>query len=50
MAAVAEVRDYLTAAENRGDHGEVVEVAGRLPRVVGDKHVIRLQSLGRDFS
>jgi hypothetical protein len=50
VAAIAEIGSERTVVENRGDHGEVIEVTGRLLRVVGNHHIARLQSLGRDLA
>ena len=47
MAAVAEEGDDLAFAEDGRHHGEVVEVARGLPRVVGNERVARFQGLDR---
>src|SRR5215208_1889368 len=50
VAAIAEVRDDIPVAEDRGDHGEVVEVARGLPRVIGDHGVALLEGFGGDLA
>ena len=37
-------------AEHRRDHGDVEQVAGAQPGIVGDQHVAGLQRLGREFA
>ena len=45
MAAVAEQRDHTITFEDRGHDGDVVELRGGLPGVVGDQHVARAQAV-----
>src|SRR5918998_762513 len=49
VAAISEINDELAVAEDRGDHCEVVEVAGGLPGMVGEEYVSRLEVVGRDL-
>src|SRR5215212_2363249 len=48
VAAVAEIGDELVPAEDRRHHGEVVEVARGLPRVVRDEGVAGPEGLDRE--
>ena len=48
MGGTAEVSDEPVPAEHRGDDGEVVEVSGALPRVVGDVGVTFIDAVGSD--
>ena len=49
MADRAGQRHQRAVAEHRRDDGDVEQVAGAEPRVVGDQHVAWLQRLGREF-
>ena len=47
VAAGGEEGDHAAAVEHRRDDRHVVDLAGRLPRVVGDQHVARLERVRR---
>src|SRR4029079_3996970 len=46
VAGRGEERDHLAAPEGRRDEGEVVQVAGALPRIVGQEDVAFLHGGG----
>ena len=47
VAAGGEERDHAAAVEDGRDDRHVVDLAGRLPRIVRDQHVARLERVGR---
>ncbi len=47
VAAGGEEGDHAAAVEDRRHDRHVVDLAGRLPGVVGDQHVARLERVGR---
>ena len=49
MDGRAEIGDDPSFAENRGDDGDVEEMAGGQPRIVGDQDVALGQAVGREF-
>src|SRR6185369_14751599 len=48
VAGRGEQRDHLAAPEGRRDEGEVVQMAGALPRVVGQEDVAFLHGVRRE--
>ena len=48
MADRADQRDELAVVEDRRDNGDVEEMAGAQPGIVGDEHVAGLQRLRRE--
>ena len=49
MADRAGQRHQRAVAEHRRDHGDVEQMPGAQPRIVGDQHVAGLQRLGREL-
>ncbi len=49
MDGRAEEADHLALAEHRRDDGDVEEVAGRQPRVVGDKDIALVERVRREL-
>ena len=48
MTGIGEKSYEAPVAEDGGRDGDVVELGGGLPRIVGDEHVSRMQALRRE--